>query len=154
MLKDLDGNIHEINVSKLERSDYMYVLRGTGIKKFDGFRGDIFVNFAVRLANKKEPISTEPLLKINPNRKPIIQKNVKIKKNHRFLGKKNGESSDEENDDTCIKKSLETKDNSKDKLDKSDKSAKPKKGRPPKTIKKVSSSESDEKPKKKGKKKQ
>jgi hypothetical protein len=157
MLKDLDGNMHEINVSKLERSDYMYVLRGVGIKKFDGFRGDIFVNFAVRLANKKEPISTEPLLKINPNRKPIVQKNVSIKKNHRFLGKKSDESS-EENIDTCVKKSLEIKDDPKNKLDKSPtlptsptsaKSSKPKKGRPLKTTKKVSSSQSDEKPKKK-----
>lgn len=94
-LADLDGKIHNINVEKLERSDYMYVIRGRGIKKFDGFRGDIFVNFAVRLITCPNKIDLNPLRKSNPNKKPIAQSNVTIKsQEHKFYNKK--ENSDTE----------------------------------------------------------
>lgn len=97
-LKDLDGNIHDIKVKKLNRTDHMYVLRGVGIKKFEGFRGDIFVNFAVNL-DKKGKIDMEPIKRINPKKKKIIQNNVTIKKDEqKFFGKRYSDnSSDEDN---------------------------------------------------------
>jgi DnaJ-class molecular chaperone len=80
---DLDGVSHIIKVNKLERSDYVYVIRSKGMKKFDAHRGDIIVNFAVVLTeettkNKKSiyKITPNPMNKTKPNKKKIIQPNV------------------------------------------------------------------------------
>jgi DnaJ-class molecular chaperone len=104
----LDGKIHNINVEKLERSDYMYVIRGKGIKKFDGFRGDIFVNFAVRLTSSQNEIDKNPLRKSNPNKKQIKQSNVTIKNQElKFYNKKNNSESESESEN-YLKESVTT----------------------------------------------
>jgi DnaJ-class molecular chaperone len=82
-LIDLDGIEHNIKIDKIERSDQIYLIRGAGMKKFESFRGNIVVNFAVKLLeaeNKKKKvictIDPNPMPKIKPEKKKVIQKNV------------------------------------------------------------------------------
>lgn len=166
-LTDLDGNIHNVKVNKLERSDYMYVLRGCGIKKFDGFMGDIYVNFAVRITTNKNKIDVNPIKKSNPNKKPIVQQNVMTKKLsemfiHKKLERKNKSKAKKEaekaakekkqskifkaisSDSSELVDSIDSVDSEPSvKLIETEKKEKPKKGRPSKTKEKLDSNMSE-----------
>lgn len=82
-LIDLDGVEHNIKVNKLDRSDQIYLIRGKGLKKIEAFRGNIVVNFTVKLnelPNEKKKfickIDPRPIPKIKPDKKIFVQKNV------------------------------------------------------------------------------
>lgn len=80
-LIDLDGVEHNIKIDKLERTDQIYLIRGKGMKKYETFRGNIVVNFVVKLEDdpKKKKIckiDINPMPKTKPDRKKLAQKNV------------------------------------------------------------------------------